>query len=107
MEIGVNMSISSESIDITGLAKKAEALGFESLWLPEHPIIPVHTTSRYQGSSDGSIPASMSDMADPFIGLAQAAAVTTTIKLGTGICLVPERNPLMLASSKSQTQYRS
>lgn len=97
MKIGVNMSISSTSIDVTDLGKKAEALGFESLWLPEHPVIPVHTTSRYQGSADGSIPASMSDMADPFIGLAQVAAVTTTIKLGTGICLVPERNPLMLA----------
>jgi len=97
MKIGVNMTISSQSIDVTDLAKKAESLGFESLWLPEHPVIPVHTTSRYGGSADGAIPASMSDMADPFIGLAQVAAVTTTIKLGTGICLVPERNPLILA----------
>jgi probable F420-dependent oxidoreductase len=97
MKVGVNMTISSQSIRITDLAKQAEALGFESLWLPEHPVIPVHTTSRYGGSADGAIPLSMSDMADPFIGLAQAAAVTTTIKLGTGICLVPERNPLMLA----------
>jgi probable F420-dependent oxidoreductase len=97
MKVGVNMTISSQSIRITDLAKQAEALGFESLWLPEHPVIPVHTTSRYGGSADGAIPPSMSDMADPFIGLAQAAAVTTTIKLGTGICLVPERNPLMLA----------
>ena len=97
MKVGVNMTISSQSIRITDLAKQAEALGFESLWLPEHPVIPVHTTSRYGGSADGAIPPFMSDMADPFIGLAQAAAVTTTIKLGTGICLVPERNPLMLA----------
>ena len=97
MKVGVNMSISSQSIPVTDLATKAESLGFESLWLPEHPIIPVHTTSRYGGTADGSIPASMSDMADPFIGLAQAAAVTSTIKLGTGICLVPEHNPLMLA----------
>jgi probable F420-dependent oxidoreductase len=97
MKIGVNMTISSQSIAVTDLAKKAEALGFESLWLPEHPVIPVRTTSRYGGSADGSIPAFMSDMADPFIGLAQVAAVTTKIRLGTGICLVPERNPLMLA----------
>ena len=97
MKVGVNMTISSQSISVAELAKQAEALGFESLWLPEHPVIPVHTTSRYGGSADGAIPAAMSDMADPFIGLAQAAAVTTTLKLGTGICLVPERNPLMLA----------
>ncbi len=97
MKIGVNMTISSQSIEVTALARQAEVLGFESLWLPEHPIIPVQTTSRYGGSTDGSIPAFMSDMADPFIGLAQVAAVTTRIKLGTGICLVPERNPLILA----------
>lgn len=87
MKIGVNMTISSQSIKVTALAQKAEVLGFESLWLPEHPVIPVHTTSRYGGTEDGSIPAFMSDMADPFIGLAQVAAVTSNIKLGTGICL--------------------
>jgi hypothetical protein len=41
------------------------------LWLPEHPVILVHTTSRHQGSADGAIPAFMRDLVDPFIGLAQ------------------------------------
>jgi probable F420-dependent oxidoreductase len=97
MNIGVNMTLSSQSIDVAVLARKVESLGFESLWLPEHPIIPVQVTTRYQGSADGAIPPAMSDMADPFMGLARASAVTTTLKLGTGICLVPERNPLLLA----------
>ena len=97
MKIGVNMTFSSRSIDVAVIAQKAESLGFESLWLPEHPVIPVHVTTRYQGSADGAIPSSMSDIADPFLALARASAVTTTIKLGTGICLVPERNPLLLA----------
>src|SRR5207244_1860172 len=97
MKIGVNMTLSSQSIDVAVLAHKAESLGFESLWLPEHPIIPVRVTTRYQGSPDGAIPPSMSDIADPFLALARASAVTTTLKLGTGICLVPERNPLLLA----------
>ena len=97
MKIGVNMTLSSQSIDVATLAHKAESLGFESLWLPEHPIIPVQVTTRYQGSPDGAIPPAMSDMADPFVALARASAVTTTLKLGTGICLVPERNPLLLA----------
>jgi probable F420-dependent oxidoreductase len=97
MKIGVSLIISSRSIDITRIAQKADALGFESLWLPEHPVIPVQVASRYPGSPDGAIPAFMNDLIDPFIGLAQAAAVTQTIKLGTGICLVPERNPLLLA----------
>jgi probable F420-dependent oxidoreductase len=97
MKIGVNTRVSSHSLDIALVAQKAEALGFESLWLPEHGVMPVHVTTRYQGSPDGSIPPSMSDIGDPFIGLARASAVTKTIKLGTGICLVPERNPLLLA----------
>ena len=79
------------------LAALAESLGFESIWLPEHPIIPVHTDSRYGGTPDGSIPPDMAHVADPFMGLARASAVTTTLNLGTGICLVPERNPLLLA----------
>ena len=97
MKIGVSSRVSSHSMDVALIAQKAESLGFESLWLPEHGVMPVHVTTRYQGSPDGSIPPSMSDIGDPFIGLARASAVTTTIKLGTGICLVPERNPLLLA----------
>ena len=97
MKIGVSTRVSSHSMDVALIAQKAESLGFESLWLPEHGVMPVHVTTRYQGSPDGSIPPSMSDIGDPFIGLARASAVTTTIKLGTGICLVPEHHPLLLA----------
>jgi probable F420-dependent oxidoreductase len=86
-------------MDIALVAQKAEALGFESMWLPEHGVMPVQVTTRYQGSPDGVIPPSMSDVGDPFIGLARASAVTKSIKLGTGICLVPERNPLLLAKA--------
>ena len=99
MDIGLNMSISTNSIDVAEIAAKAEALGFESIWLPEHPVMPVNTASRYPGSPDGSIPDYMSDMADPYIGLSRASAVTSTIKLGTGITLIPERNPLVLAGA--------
>ena len=65
--------------------------------MPEHPIIPLETTSPYPGSRDGVIPEVYGRIVDPFVALARASAVTTTIKLGTGICLVPERNPLLLA----------
>lgn len=99
MDIGLNMSISTNSIDVAEIAAKAEALGFESIWLPEHPVMPVNTASKYPGSPDGSIPDYMSDMADPYIGLARASAVTSAIKLGTGITLIPERNPLVLAGA--------
>ena len=97
MKIGVGMIFTSESMDVAPLAQKAEELGFESFWLAEHTIMPVNITSLYDGTPDGSIPQFMNYMIDPFIGLARASAVTQRLKLGTGICLVPEHNPLLLA----------
>ena len=97
MDIGISARASSNSMDPAQLAKRAEDLGFESFWLPEHPILPVHTTSHYGGTPDGSIPPSMADMADALVGLARASAVTSAIKLGTSISLVPEHNPIMQA----------
>jgi probable F420-dependent oxidoreductase len=97
MKIGVFVFQTDDVLDPAVLAKRAEVLGFESFWVPEHPIIPVQTSSPYRGSPDGIIPESYSRIVDPFIALARASAATQTIKLGTGICLVPERNPLLLA----------
>src|SRR5215813_13436327 len=79
------------------MARTAEALGFESFWCSEHPIMPVHSTSRHPGTSDGIIPESYAHSVDPFVALACASGATTRIKLGTGIVLVPERHPLLLA----------
>jgi probable F420-dependent oxidoreductase len=107
MKIGMNARVSSRSLDVAVVAQKAEELGFESLWLPEHGVMPVHVTTRYQGSTDGRIPPSMSDVGDPFIGLARASAVTKTLKLGTGICLVPEHNPLLLAKEIATLDHLS
>jgi probable F420-dependent oxidoreductase len=107
MKIGVNTRVSSHSMDVAVVAQKAESLGFESLWLPEHGVMPVHVATRYQGSPDGRIPPSMSDVGDPFIGLARASAVTKTLKLGTGICLVPEHNPLLLAKEIATLDHLS
>ena len=97
MDIGTSLSITSTSADVAVLARKVEELGFESCWIPEHTIVPVRTDSKYGGTADGSFPPSMDDMADPLIALARASAVTSTIKLGTSISLVPEHNPLLNA----------
>ena len=97
MDIGISSNISTESIDVAAVARKAESLGFESFWLPEHTIVPVQTTSKYAWTPDGSIPPSMRDMGDPLIGLARASAVTHRIKLGTAVSLAPEHNPLLAA----------
>ncbi len=89
MHIGIKAEPTSTSIDIAVLARSAEDLGFESLWTPEHPVLPVKTSI--------DVPRAYGEYLDPFVALSRASAVTTTLKLGTGICLIPERNPLILA----------
>ncbi len=97
MKIRVSTTITDHSIDVAALDRRAEELGFDSLWLGEHPVIPVTSTSRCPGSTDVTLPEAANRMAYPFVALARASAVTKTIKLGTGACLIPERNPLLLA----------
>ena len=97
MEIGISTFPTDYSIDIAVLAKKAEERGYDSIWLAEHPILPVDSKTPWPGSEDGKIPKKYADTADPFVALGRASAVTEKLLLGTGICLVPERNPLVLA----------
>ena len=107
MKIGIFALASATSLDPAVLAKRTEELGFESFWVPEHAIIPVKMTSRFGGSPDGILPDSYTLIVDPFVALARASAVTTTIKLGTAICLVPERNPLLLAKQVATLDHLS
>jgi probable F420-dependent oxidoreductase len=107
MSVGIFVFQTGESLDSAILAKHAEELGFESFWVPEHAIIPVQTTSPYAGSPDGVIPDAYGRIVDPFVALARASAVTQTIKLGTGICLVPEHNPLHLAKVIASLDHSS
>jgi probable F420-dependent oxidoreductase len=98
MRIGISTFPTDYSVDIAILASRAEQLGYDSLWLAEHPILPVNSSTPWPGSADGEIPKKYADTADPFVALGRASAVTETLLLGTGICLVPERNPLILAN---------
>ncbi len=101
MNVGISVPLPAYAVDVAFMARKAEELGFESFWCAEHPFIPVRTTSRFPGSEDGVIPESYSHFIDPFVALARASGVTSRMKLGTGIVLVPERNPLLLAKEIS------
>jgi probable F420-dependent oxidoreductase len=101
MNVGVSVPLPAYLVDVAFMARTAEELGFESFWCAEHPFIPVHTTSRFPGSEDGTIPDSYSHFVDPFVALARASGVTKRMKLGTGIVLVPERHPLLLAKEIS------
>ncbi len=98
VKIGVYCFLTDYSVDVATLAIRAEELGFESLWLPEHPIIPRdRTLATYPGHTGVVLPKHYFDAVDPFVALGRASAATSTIKLATGICLLPERNPLQLA----------
>ena len=80
------------------LAQSAEAAGFESLWTIEHVIYPEGYESSYPYDPSGKMMADASTpMPDPLIWLAFVAAATTTLRLGTGILILPQRNPVVLA----------
>ena len=107
MKIGVFEFCIDRSVDPAIIAKRAEELDFASYWVPEHAIIPVKTSSPYPASEDGIIPDEYGRITDPFVSLARASAVTKTIELGTGICLIPERNPLELAKEVATLDHFS
>jgi probable F420-dependent oxidoreductase len=96
MSVGVSTPLPAYTVDPAFMAQKSEELGFESLWYAEHPAVPVESNSPFPATG-GEIPWTYSHFTDPYIALARASGATTTIRLGTGITLVPERNPLLLA----------
>ncbi len=80
------------------LARSAERLGFESIWTVEHVVIPQNYKTPYPYSRDGKIPGGEDvPIADPFLPLAYAAAITTRLRLGTGVIILPQHNPLYVA----------
>lgn len=96
MAVGISAPLPAYTMDPAFMASKAEELGFDSIWFAEHPILPVHSDTPFP-KTGGPIPEDYRHFTDPYIALARASGVTTNIKLGTGITLVPERNPLVLA----------
>ena len=97
MDIGVFIFATDYTIPMDELGKELEERGFESLFLPEHTHIPTSRKSPFPGG--GELPREYSHTYDPFVALAFAAAVTTKLKLGTGICLVPQRDPIVTAKA--------
>ena len=87
------------------LARAAEERGFESFWVGEHTHIPASRLTPYPGGEP--LPKPYYHMADPFVSLMAAAAATRTIKLGTGICLVVEHDPIVLAKSVATLDWLS
>ena len=97
MKIGAVIFATDYCIAPTELAPALEERGFDSLFVPEHTHIPASRRSPWRGGSE--LPPEYSHTLDPFVSLAAAAAVTSTLRLGTGICLVTERDPIVTAKA--------
>jgi probable F420-dependent oxidoreductase len=95
MKFGITTNMTWNGAPITEVAKAAETLGYESLWMGEHLIIPVEVRNPFLYGVP--LPDTYKHMPNPFIWQTAAAVVTTRLKFGMDICLVPQRNPLILA----------
>jgi probable F420-dependent oxidoreductase len=95
MEFGLMMFPSDEAVDPVTLGRAAEDAGFESLFFPEHTHIPASRESPWPGGDE--LPREYWRTYDPFVALSAVAARTERLRLGTGICLVVERDPITLA----------
>jgi probable F420-dependent oxidoreductase len=105
VKYGIVMFPTDYAIRPDDLARATEERGFESLWVPEHTHIPASRRSPWPGGPD--LPRDYWHTYDPFVALAMAAAVTTTLKIGTGICLVIERDPIITAKEVASLDYLS
>jgi probable F420-dependent oxidoreductase len=97
MNFGAAIFFTDYSMSPVELGRALEERGFESLWAPEHSHIPLSRRSPFpQG---GDLPKKYYDVMDPFVTLAAAAAATTRLRVGTGVCLVVQRDPIQTAKA--------
>lgn len=110
MKLGlIPINIGMNSLEqLVGLAQYAESLGFESLWTFEHVMVPVEYESRYPYSKDGKMGGgSDNPFLDPLIALTAVAAHTKTVRLGTGVNILSQANPLLLAKQAASLDVLS
>ncbi len=105
MKYGLSIFATDETIRPDVLARAAEDRGFDALFFPEHTHIPASRRTPYP--LGGELPKEYWSAFDPFVALTMAAAVTTRLKVGTGICLVVERDPIILAKEVASLDFLS
>ena len=98
MRHGVTIFATDQSIGVVELARAAEERGFDSFWLPEHTHIPVSRRTA-PPSGQAELPEEYRRCLDPFVALTAAAAATERLRVGTGICLVAQREPIATAKA--------
>jgi len=109
MKIGVQSAFSGATPPalIAELGRVVEARGFHSLWLPEHVLFFREYASRYPYAADGRIPGDPDGVMEPITALSFVAAHTERIRLGTGICIVPQRDPVYTARQVADLDFLS
>jgi probable F420-dependent oxidoreductase len=105
MHFGVHIEATDQTMDIVALGRLVEALGFESLFLPEHTHLPATGASVHP--SGPHVHDRLRRFLDPFIALAAVASATTTLRIGTGVCLVPQHDPITLAKQIATLDFIS
>ncbi|WP_405854444.1 LLM class F420-dependent oxidoreductase [Streptomyces sp. NBC_00090] len=105
MRISTTIFLTDETITPVRLARELEERGFAGLYLPEHTHIPVERTTPYPAGGD--LPREYGRTLDPFVALGQAAAVTERLGLGTGITLITEHDPIVLAKQIATLDHLS
>jgi probable F420-dependent oxidoreductase len=107
VEIGVLTNTADWSIDAAGMARVAEQSGADAVHFGEHSHIPASRETPYPGSPDGTMPAGYERTMDLFVALTMAAAATSTIKLGTGICQIVQRDAITTAKAVASVDFIS
>jgi len=95
LKFGASMFFTDYSVTPAELGRALEERGFESVWAPEHSHIPLSRKTPFPGGGD--LPKKYYDAMDPFVTLTAAAVATRTLKVGTGVCLVAQRDPIQTA----------
>ena len=105
MKIGAVMFFTADSMQPAALGRALEEREFESLWVPEHTHVPASRLSAYPGG--GPLPRPYYEIYDPFLALNSAAAATSRLRIGTGIALVVQRDPIVTAKLVSSIDQLS
>jgi probable F420-dependent oxidoreductase len=105
VKFGIVMFPTDYAIDPVTLGRAVEERGFDTLFLPEHTHIPTSRRTPWPGGAE--LPREYSHTYDPFVALAAVAATTERLKLGTGICLVTQRDPITLAKEVASLDFLS
>jgi probable F420-dependent oxidoreductase len=110
MKIGlVPVNVGVPNVEgMVALAQKAEAVGLESVWTFEHAIVPNDYSSKYPYSADGKMGVTPNtNFVDPLIALSAIAQATERVRLGTGVNILPQTNPLLLAKQAASLDFVS